>query len=159
MSAWLAPGEIIIATGSPGTTRRRTNTTIATPASVASATRRRRRIASAIIASSWPHQPCLGRPRHARSPSRRSGRRRDQRRLQGAGFVRRDLEVRLVEDRLDVLQEGNDIALFGDISVDSLPAVDALLLVLLSPQRADLRVEIGGLPGRMWRRTKHREAG
>ena len=34
MSAGPAPGEIIMATGSPGTTRSSTNTTTATPASV-----------------------------------------------------------------------------------------------------------------------------
>ena len=37
MSAAVAPGEIIIATGSPGTTRSNTKTITATPASVISA--------------------------------------------------------------------------------------------------------------------------
>src|SRR6202167_6030842 len=150
MSAWLAPGEIIIAMGSPGTTRRRTKTTIATPTRVASATRRRRRIASAIIASSRAHAIPPMATAWTQSPSRRSGGRRHQRPLQGAGLVRRDLEVRLVNDRLDVLQEGNDIALFGDIGVDRFPTVDALLLILLAPKRANLGVEIIGLKCRMW---------
>src|SRR3984957_8760539 len=159
MSAWLAPGEIIIATGSPGTTRRRTKTTTATPASVANATRRRRRIASAIIASSCPHPVAAEWAARGRSPSGRSGRRRHQRRLQSAGLIRRDLEVRLVDDWLDVLEKRNDIALFGDIGVDRLPAVDALLLILLAPKRANLGVEVVGLECRMRRRAKHRKAG
>ena len=76
MSAGLAPGEIIIAMGSPGTTRRRTNTTIATPASVTSATRRRRRTASAIIASSRLHPiapKATGAGRDRRPPAQAAG--------------------------------------------------------------------------------------
>src|SRR6185436_7776340 len=41
MSSVVAPGGIIIAMGSPGTTRSRTNTTTATPNNVGNAQRRR----------------------------------------------------------------------------------------------------------------------
>src|SRR6201987_881783 len=62
MSAGLAPGEIIIATGSPGTTRRSTNTTIATPASVRTAMAAR--LTTTVMTDLRKHQkrPPLQRP-------------------------------------------------------------------------------------------------
>src|SRR5665213_322607 len=114
MSEGLAPGEIIIAIGSPGATRSNTNTTTATPTSVPRAMPNRLRTARAIIgaspSSSIAHgrkvdtcrgKSCRGRVSRLR-PAFTSGD-RHERRLQRARHVRRHLEISFVHYRLDIL--------------------------------------------------------
>src|SRR5262245_29387819 len=153
MSCALAPGAIIMAIGSPGATRNSKKTTTATPNSVTTAMTTRPRTADAIIAVAvGGHHGC-----QLRAPP--SPFLAHEGRLHGAGNVRRHFEISLVHNRLDILQERDDIPLFGDVTVDRLVACDALGLVLLAPKRPDLGIEVGALPARMRRRPEHRVAG
>src|SRR5436305_1736296 len=106
MSAAEAPGEIIMATGSPGATRNRTKTTTATPASVTRAMLPRRR--APPIIQGW----------HGACPSTLS----DQARLKRPGAVGLHLQRRLKHDRLVVLHERQHVTLFVDVLVNLLPA-------------------------------------
>src|SRR5271163_798950 len=141
MSAGVAPGDIIIAMGSPGTTLSSTNTIVATPPKVTAAMKRRwaaefmihaRRADTVIPAKAgiqgrqptlaaevW--MPAFAGMTNLRVSTLASGF-GDQSRLQRPGRVGGDLEARLVDDGLRILDQRNHIALFRDIFVDSLPA-------------------------------------
>ena len=157
MSAGVAPGEIIIAIGSPGTTRSSTNTMIATPSKVTAAMIRRWAATDVIDARATRRQerartnPAVPRPRSAQALDTNVG-------CSAPVAFGDHLERCLVDDGLRVLHERNHIALFGDIFVDRLPAGDALCFVLLSPQWPDHVVEILRLPGRVRRRREHRKS-
>src|SRR5580704_7715594 len=153
MSCGPAPGPIIMAIGSPGATRSNMKTMTATPNSVTAAMpRRRRRIDRIIDALTFSRRAGEGEPSPASSLLR------DEGRLHGARDVRRHLEIGLVDDRLHILQQRDHIALLGDVFVHGLPAGDALRLVLLAPEGADLGIEIIALPARMRRFAEHGEA-
>src|SRR5581483_739861 len=143
MSAWLAPGGIIIEIGSPGTTRRRTKTTTATPKSVGG-TRRRRRITA---------------PFSIRSPVPSASGRLYRLRQEHTVGLRRQRDAFPRDDRLHVLEERDDLALLGNVLGHRLVAGDALGLVRFAPERADHVDEVLAVPDRMRRRAEHGKAG
>src|SRR5580704_4258860 len=145
MSASEAPGGIIIAMGSPGTTRNSTKTITATPNRVGG-TRTSRLMIS-------PHRIAM---RCSLSLSL-SG--RDELRKDHAAGLRHDLQALFVDDRLHVLEQRDHLAFLGDVFVDSLITGDALGFVLFAPQWTDPLDQILALPGAMRRRTEHRKAG
>src|SRR6516225_4796528 len=109
MSAGEAPGEIIIATGSPGTTRSSTKMMIATPTRVIAAMARRwgapditRRRRTGSVLPGERALPVLSRSRH-------------QSRLQGAGSVWRYPQRGLIDDRLEILHKRDHITLLVNI--------------------------------------------
>src|ERR1700722_5342089 len=160
MSAGPAPGEIIIATGSPGTTRSNMKTMTATPASVSSAIATRLATTESNINGPSLTASMAAAPGAAADRFDDTLGLRDQGcRLQGPGLVGDHFQIGFVEDRLLVLQQGQNVALLGDIAVDLLPAFDALLLVLLTPKRADHGVEIIRMPTRVRRLREHRVTG
>src|SRR5215475_4447722 len=147
MSASEAPGGIIIAMGSPGTTRSSTKTMAPTPNKVGGTSTIRRMIS--------PHRMAVV-PRWFGPAS--SGR-RDELRKDHAVRLRDDLQSLLVDDGLHILEQRDHLALLGDVPVDRLVAGDALVLVLLAPQGTDALDEVLALPGAMRRGTEHRKAG
>src|SRR5713226_502087 len=144
MSAAEAPGGIIMAIGSPGTTRSKTNTMTPTPTSVGGIRTSRLMISPHLISVSL----CLF-----------ALRRRDQLRKNHAIGLRRDLQSLFVDDRLHILEQRDHLAFLGNIFVDGLPAGDPFGFVLFAPQGADALNEILALPGAMRRRAEHRKAG
>src|ERR1700727_802073 len=122
MSAAEAPGGIIMAMGSPGTTRNRTKTMAPTPTSVGGIRTSRLMIS--------PHLICV-------SPCSRALGRRDQLRKDHAIGLRHELQPLLVDDRLHILEQRDPLAFLGDVFVDRLPAGDPLGFVLFAPQRPD----------------------
>src|SRR5229473_3938140 len=147
MSAGEAPGGIIMAIGSPGTTRSSTKTITATPASVGGMRTSRLMISPQRIVV----PPCLA----CLAPLSL----RDQLRKNHAVGLRHDLQSLFVDDRLHILEQRDYLAFFRDVFVDGLPAGDPLGLVLFTPQRADALHQILALPGAMRRRAEHRKAG
>src|SRR5690349_7411706 len=98
MSAGLAPGAIIMAMGSPGTTRNSTKTISPTPNSVTAAMATRLdNLAMAIEYSDLRLGHCLA---AGLCPA-------DEHRLHRARHARRDLQVGFVDDRLHILQQRN----------------------------------------------------
>src|SRR3977135_3644198 len=144
MSAGEAPGGIIMAMGSPGTTRSNTKTITATPTSVGGMRTSRLMIS--------PHRIVL-------SPYLASLSLCDQLRKNHTIGLRHDLQALFVDDRLHILEQRDHLALLRDVFVDGLPAGDPLGFVLFAPQRADAIDEILALPGAMRRRAEHRKAG
>src|SRR6202171_4443860 len=144
MSAGEAPGGIIMAIGSPGTTRSSTKTITATPASVGGMRTSRLMISPQRIVVP-PYLPSLSRC--------------DQLRKNHAVGLRHDLQSLFVDDRLHILEQRDHLAFFCDVFVDDLPAGDPLGLVLFTPQGTDAFHQILALPGAMRRRPEHRKAG
>src|SRR5580700_2444683 len=145
MSAGVAPGGIIIAIGSPGTTRNSTKTITATPTSVGGMRTSRLMISPQRIVVS-PYPIALGLLR-------------DQLRKNHTVGLRHDLEALFVDDRLHILEQRDHLALLGDIFVHRLVAGNPLGLVLLAPLRPDPLDQILALPGAMRRGSEHRKAG
>src|SRR6202171_1528354 len=144
MSAGEAPGGIIMAIGSPGTTRSSTKTITATPASVGGMRTSRLMISPQRIVV----------PPYLTSLSRC-----DQLRKNHPVGLRHDLQALFMDDRLHILEKRDHLALLRDVFVDGLPAGDPLGFVLFAPQWADALDEILALPGAMRRRAEHRKAG
>src|ERR1700730_8126852 len=144
MAAAVAPGGIIMAMGSPGTTRSSTKTITATPTSVGGMRTSRLMISPQRIVV-LPRLAFLGL--------------RDQLRKDHAVRLCHDLQALLVDDRLHKLEQRDHLALFRNIFVDGLPTRDPLGLVLFAPQGPDALDQILALPGAMRRRTEHRKAG
>src|SRR3984893_517289 len=119
MSSADAPGGIIIAIGSPGTTRNSTKTITATPTSVGGMRTSRLMISPQRIVVS-PYPIALGLLR-------------DQLRKNHTVGLRHDLEALFVDDRLHILEQRDHLALLGDIFIDSLITGDPLGFVLFSP--------------------------
>src|ERR1700733_869009 len=145
MSASEAPGGIIIAMGSPGTTRNSTKTITATPNRVGG-TRTSRLMIS-------PHRIAM------RCSLSLSLSRRDELRKDHAARLRHDLQALFVDDRLHILEQRDHLAFLGNVFVDRLIAGNPLGLVLLAPQRPDPLDQILALPGAMRRRSEHGKAG
>src|ERR1700730_14875417 len=143
MSAGEAPGGIIMAIGSPGTTRSSTKTITATPTSVGGMRTSRLMIS--------PHRIVV-------SPCPASLSRCDQLRKHHAVGLSHDLQALFVDDRLHILEQRDHLAFFRDVFVDRLPAGDPLGLVLFTPQGTDALHQILALPGAMRRRAAHRKA-
>src|SRR5882757_3075736 len=118
MSAGEAPGGIIMAMGSPGTTRSNTKTITATPTRVGGMRTSRLMIS--------PH-------RMTYRPALPSSGLRDQLRQDHAIGLRHDLQSLFVDDRLHILEQRDHLALFRDVFVDGLPAGDPLGFVLFAP--------------------------
>src|ERR1700733_14306214 len=122
MSAAVAPGGIIIAIGSPGTTRSSTKTITATPTSVGGMRTSRLMISPPRILV-CPVFALLGR--------------RDQLRKDHAVRLCHDLQALFVDDRLHKLEQRDHLAFLGDVFVHRLITGDPLGLVLFAPQRPD----------------------
>src|SRR3984957_10703174 len=145
MSASEAPGGIIIAMGSPGTTRSSTKTITATPNRVGGTRTSRLMISPHRIAMRCSLSPRLSRC--------------DELRKDHAVGLCHDLQALFVDDRLHILEQRDHLAFLGNVFVDRLVAGNPLGFVLFAPQRSDPLDQILALPGAMRRGSEHGKAG